>query len=598
MMLPYMTSNVKRERKSISKFGGLNRTVSRGDGELKECINTSGRNYPAMSSSEPRTEPVDTGVNINGADYKNSLYYTGTTVASPKVTKMYYGGKSVTVSTDSTASLASRKRSFASQGDSVLIIPDNKIYNTSDNSIYTVEYSKTVTQSSAYEAARSECNTSSLYNISDYVGEITSAGIVSSKFSTNGYTSYLMTFEEIKAGDIVHLSMDVSPREYDSIDDNYWDYKARMKEGVDLKITSVNKTEYKTSSGEVSRITSVEFGENVLDMGGFSIVVIMSITLSRQMPPLEHVCSLNNRVWGVYDNTIRCSKLGDCSHWYDFTADAYGTLPSSCFSTEVDSNGSFTAIVPYGGSIVAFKENCLHKIYGSDPDSYTLSTLDCKGVKEGCADTVAVLDGTVYYMGIDGVYAYRGGTPELVSKKPDLSAAEAICAGTDGINYYLSVREKGSAVMYIYYPDCKVWHREEISSDTSCMVSAGSKLYSAAGTYLACLRGESGDKAVSWSFAMEFDEDMYNTRSYGRLLINYSLSKDGEFVIKSVCDGDTSLTCISPESNHRENAYSVIPLPFIGCKDFRLEFEGRGDFTLKNITREYVITPEENNNLI
>ena len=455
-----------------------------------------------------------------------------------------------------------------------------------------------VDEEGEFAAAKAECNTASLYDISDYVGEITSSGITSSKFSTNGYTSYLMTFEDIEPGDIVHLTMDVIPRDTTDRDTRYYEYIAKMKAGVDLKIRAVNKTEYKTASGTVKRITSVEFGDNVLDMGGYTTVVIMSVTLSRQMPPLEHICTLNNRVWGVYENTIRCSKLGDCSHWYDFSADLYGTLPSSCFSTEVDSNGHFTAIVPYGGSIVAFKENCLHKIYGSDPDSYTLSTMECKGVREGCADTVVSLGGAVYYVGVDGVYAFSGSMPTLISKKPELSSVDAICAGTDGKNYYLVVKEGGKSVMYVYYPECRVWHKEEISADTTLMTKYENSLYAVSGAELMCMSGEKEHEDVEWSFTLEFNEDMYNTRSYGKLMINYSLGKGGEFIIKSVCDGNTQLTHISPENNKRENAYSVIPLPHIGCKDFRLEFSGKGEFILKNITREYIITPEETHNII
>ena len=87
-------------------------------------------------------------------------------------------------------------------------------------------------------------------------------------------------------------------------------------------------------------------------------------------------------------------------------------------------------------------------------------------------------------------------------------------------------------------------------------------------------------------------------RSYGKLLVNYSLAKDGEFLIKTVCDEATHVTNVSYESNHSKNAYSVIPLPQMGCRDFRIEFEGKGEFLLKNITREYIITPEESSNMI
>lgn len=595
-MLPYMTAKVKKERKSISTFGGINQTVSRGDGELTECNNTSGRRHPALSCRSGRIEVKKTGVNINGIGYKNALFYTGTTEDAPLDTKIYFDSKEALVSTDSTEELANRHRSFAHQGNSVLIIPDGKVYNTTDNSVFTIKYERTNNVDTANELAREEGNTDNAGLYREQIGEITSTGIESNIFYSSNYTIYLMPFEGIRAGDIVNISIDVLVYNQEETDEAYIAYKEKMKKGFDLKVIDVTTNKYNTSKGEVERVTAINFGEGVLDKGGYSSVYIKEITIKRQMADLSYICSLNNRVWGVHENTIRCSKQGDCSQWFDFTADSYGTLPSSCFSTEVDTRGNFTAIVPYGGAVVAFKENCLHKIYGTDPESYTLSTLECNGVKEGCANTVAVLKGVVYYMGIDGVYAYRGGMPTLVSKKLDLTGVEIICANTDGKNYYLVCKEGDISFMYVYYPECQSWHKEQISENTGFMVSSGSKIYSACKENIISLTEEGSSEKINWSFSLEFDEEMYYTRSYGKLLVNYSLAKDGEFVIRSICDGNTHILHISPENNHRENAYSVIPLPQIGCKDFRLEFEGKGDFTLKNITREYVITPEENSN--
>lgn len=593
-MLPYMKSDVKKERKSIEKFGGLNCTVSKKDGELTDCINTSGRYYPALATRERRGSKTDTKTNINGISFKDKLIYTGTPENEPECVYIYHDNKSVEISRSSDTTVP---RKLACNENKILIVPDNKVYDTKDNSIYNIEYSKTTTSTIARETAKTECDTEDLYNITDYIGEITSKGIISSQYSKNGFSSYLMTFENIEIGDVVHLSMNALPKDFTD-DTNYESYIEKMANGVDLKITNLVKTRYKTKQGYVTRITSVEFGENVLDMGGFPVVVIYSITLSRRIPPIEHLCSLNNRVWGVYENTVHCSKLGDCSQWYDYTADAYGTLPGSCFSAQVDSNGEFTAIIPYGGSIVAFKENCLHKIYGSDPNSYTLSTVNCKGVKKGCENTLVALGNALYYMGTDGVYMYTGSLPELISKKPDLAYANALCAGTDGKNYYLSVKEKNSYALYTYYPESKTWHKESTDIPIYMMIHTESKLLGVSGTQIICLIGEEKEENLRWKFSLEFNENMYYTRCYKKILINYHLEPGGEFTVRTVCDGNTHLSHTSAQFNHSPNSYSVISLPLIGCRDFKLTFEGKGGFILKNITREYMITPEETTNII
>lgn len=599
MMLPYMTSNVKKGRKSISGFGGLNITAQKSDGELTDCKNTSGRHYPALSSRLPRGSVTNTGVNINGIGYHSGIIYSGTTDEDKLTTKIYYADKEATLGTDESEDMANRERKFAAQGDNVLIVPDNKTFSTAEGSVYTIEYSKEIDIGIAHEQAKIECDTYILNDPLYDIAELTSQGLKSTLHEQNGFTSYFMTFDDLRVGDVVSMSIQARPIVPSGRDDGYYVYIDKMLAGVELKITDLITTRYKTkNNGYVSHITEICFGENVLDKGGYTDVMVTDITLRRKVPPLEHICSLNNRVWGVYDNTIRCSKLGDCQQWYDFSADAYGTLPSSCFSTEVASEGKFTAIVPYGGGIVGFKENCLHKIYGTDPDSYTLSTVNCKGVKSGCANTVVTIGSAVYYMGVDGVYEYRGGMPNLVSKKCGIQKAQTICAGTDGKNYYLVVRENESDVIYVYYPESRVWHKEELKNGTKYALSAEGKMYIARGTDIECILGESSDENVRWSFVLEFDEDMYNTRSYGKLLVNYSLAKDGEFLIKTVCDEATHVTNVSYESNHSKNAYSVIPLPQMGCRDFRIEFEGKGEFLLKNITREYIITPEESSNMI
>ena len=81
------------------------------------------------------------------------------------------------------------------------------------------------------------------------------------------------------------------------------------------------------------------------------------------------------------------------------------------------SDGPFTGAATCLGSVLFFKENALHKLYGSKPSDFQLSSLRCRGVARNAASSLCVLNETLYYLSPDGVMAWDGSIPTKVSEK-------------------------------------------------------------------------------------------------------------------------------------------------------------------------------------
>ena len=94
------------------------------------------------------------------------------------------------------------------------------------------------------------------------------------------------------------------------------------------------------------------------------------------------------------------------------------------------------------GYALFFKENTLHKLYGSKPSDFQLSSLRCRGVARNAARSLCVLNETLYYLSPDGVMAWDGSIPAKVSAALDAgrlaNVKQAVGGALDG-RYYLHV---------------------------------------------------------------------------------------------------------------------------------------------------------------
>ena len=85
-----------------------------------------------------------------------------------------------------------------------------------------------------------------------------------------------------------------------------------------------------------------------------------------------------------------------------------------------------------------FKEDLIHRVYGSKPANYQVVTMPCPGVQAGCAAGVATVDSTLYYFARRGPMACDGGLPAPVGEALGQMPAAAAVGGAlpDDAFYY------------------------------------------------------------------------------------------------------------------------------------------------------------------
>ena len=144
----------------------------------------------------------------------------------------------------------------------------------------------------------------------------------------------------------------------------------------------------------------------------------------------------------------------------------------------VGSDGPFTGAATCMGYALFFKENTLHKLYGSKPSDFQLSSLRCRGVARNAARSLCVLNETLYYLSPDGVMAWDGSIPAKVSAALDAgrlaNVKQAVGGALDG-RYYLHVSRENEVRLLVYDTERGLWHEEDVCSFE--MASTGGQLY-------------------------------------------------------------------------------------------------------------------------
>ena len=314
------------------------------------------------------------------------------------------------------------------------------------------------------------------------------------------------------------------------------------------------------------------------------------VKAERRVPDLDFVTEQGNRVWGCSrkENSIYACALGDPTNWY-----SYRGIASDSYAVSVGSDGAFTGAASCLSYILFFKENCIHKLYGSKPSDYQMSSVRCRGVAAKAAGSLCVIAETLYYLSPDGVMAWSGSLPAKVSGALDtgkLTAADWAMGGQLDARYYLYLHRRadgdGSGRLLVYDTEKGLWH-EESPAGTE-MVSTGQQLYLWDGSALWAAgsdRETEGEEeanlrfeAVTGDIGMSVPDDKYISRVTLRLdalahtVVTVAVSYDGGA-------WETVGSCAVTQEHQRVN------LPFVPRRHdlMRLKFSGTGQMTLRSM---------------
>lgn len=198
-----------------------------------------------------------------------------------------------------------------------------------------------------------------------------------------------------------------------------------------------------------------------------------TITVERRIPDMDFLVQFNNRVWGCSseNHEIYACKQGDPRNWY-----CYAGVSTDSYAATIGSPGDFTGAAVYMGSVLFFKDDCLHKVFGSMPANFQINEERLRGVKAGCHKSIAQVDEVLYYQSRRGVMAYGAGQPILVSENLGHVRYRNGVAGALNDEYFISMEDEdrpGTWATFVYNARRGAWLRDSAVRYVEMCASAG-----------------------------------------------------------------------------------------------------------------------------
>ena len=328
------------------------------------------------------------------------------------------------------------------------------------------------------------------------------------------------------------------------------------------------------------------------------------ITLKRSVPDMDYVCESDNRIWGCSSekHEIYCCKQGDMTNWYSYL----GTAADS-YAATVGSDGEFTGCTAYGGQVLFFKEDCIHKVYGSYPANYQINTQRCRGVQKGCSESLVLVNEILYYKSREDVCAYDGSTPVSISAALGGERYEKVRAGALGAKYYMHGKNiRTTRYETLVYDSSKgMWHKEDETSLCSMdkfVNLDGSLLYMNDRKVMEITSRdytteEGLETILEWSAETGLIGISYPNNKYiSKICLRLSLPLDSELDVDVMYD-----SCgVWEEAAHMESKYEQsrrdtpsfvtmrsfeIPIFPIRCDHMRIRLRGKGDARVYSISK-------------
>ena len=342
---------------------------------------------------------------------------------------------------------------------------------------------------------------------------------------------------------------------------------------------------------------------NVIEARGDDYIIITGIIdmaakwtgdirVERRIPKMDFVCELDNRLWGCFYgfrdgktlNEIYASALGNPKVW-----SRYRGISTDSYTVSVGSDGAFTGMTSYLGYVLAFKENCIHKVYGTMPSNFQITTTNCRGVQKGSGYSLCAVNEKLFYKSKNDICVYDGSLPSTVSDAFANQTFTEARAGAYGSRYVVSMKDAaGKWGIYTFDTEKGIWHCEDgvhalmfaaldddlvyIDADTKKLMSEGGKH----GT----LEGPVQWEATSGIIGYEYPDQKYLSRFSLRIKMN-----EGD-VCEILVRYDSEGEWISEGAIRGGNVQSFsIPVIPRRCDHMQLRLRGTGDVKIYSIAK-------------
>lgn len=428
---------ISKERYTVDKFYGYNHGLKIGSGEFYDMKNLTSSYFPVLSSRHRRAVFSVMDGDIHGLHSKEKLLYVSGGA-------LYYGDEKV----EGFPTLSDEynfMRRIVSMGAYAVIFPDKLYINTADLSDY-----------GSIDACYST-DKQVLYTMCELSGE--------------EYSDYTVgeTAPEEPAGGDMWLDTSDSPhilkKYYD--ESSMWVSVSTTYVKISAPGIGANFAEYDcvTISGSVIEDFNTDMivwgcEDNYIIVAGLideAIGQIGDFEVNRKCPDMDYVCTGENRIWGCNSelNEIYCCKLGDFKNWR-----CYMGLSSDSYTVSVGSDGDFTGAIRYGSYTLFFKENCIHKVYGTNPP-FEIATSYVRGVQKGSDRSLCVVNETLFYKSPTGICAYEGGAPVTISDGFGTMCYDNAVGGSFRDKYYICLKTRTKGELFVYDLNRGLWHKED-----------------------------------------------------------------------------------------------------------------------------------------
>ena len=562
------------ERVVTDVFAGYRRKARIGDGEFYNTKNLTSAYYPLLGNRKKRAR-VRTMTAPGGVLAKEKLAFAedGT---------LWYDGKKTAVT-----GLAPGRKQLVSMGAVIVIFPDKVYYNTADPADH-----------GSLEA------------------EYRSAGAVEYALCREDGTPY--------PAPAISETSPVSP-----VDGMYWidaskglrvlrQWSAAMSEWTEIPTVYTRlrfiaegevKNLFRKNDGVSIRGAAVESvnGDHVIcaiggGEGEHDYIVVTGILdsavtqtqgtvyIERRTPEMDFVIECKNRLWGcrygLTDgknlNEIYCCALGDFKNWRQYTG-----VSTDSWTASVGSDGPWTGAVNFQGYPMFFKENRIHRVTVSSVGAHQVTETVCRGVQEGCAGSLQVVNETLIYKSRADICAYQGSFPESISDALGDERYYDAAAGVLGERYYISMRDaEGKWNLFVYDIRRNLWMRED-ELHALGFASLGDELYCLTEDALFAMAGSVGtpEPYVSWEAETGMLYYQYPDRKYlSRFNLRLYMEEGAQLDVYLMYDSNGEWV---RQGRVKMKGTRTVTLPVRPrrCDHMRMKLVGKGEVRLYSIAK-------------
>ncbi len=535
--------NIRKRKQTITMFRGINQSINTSMSkvstnnsslfmEFQDTRNVTNEDYPAIRTRKKRLYSGKANVMYGNSIISNILCCEYGVIRVENNGYLYIGDEGVYelfTKTDNSA-----RRTLTWFGNSIVVMPDKLILTpeyTEDGFVFNTEHIENI-----YEG---ECASGRLYNdlpsilkipyntsIEPRNVYIQNFGVEINKTENqknNGgeHAAFQEFFNNLELGDVIEDTHTDPSTLYMVTEIKSGDEYSEYFNNRVLTLTILYKTYTKIQCAGIGegfnaddwvRISGIENYNNlnssfkIIECDADYIVINYElehsikyegvVKVERVMPcDMDYLICCDNRLWGCSseNNRIYASRLGDGTNW-----EAYGDgISTDSYWVDISSEGDFTGITVSSNSIYFFKENCIHRIYGTKPKNFSLTTYKDMGIQKGSENSVVWIKDRLFYLSPVGVCVYSpGGEPTLISKDAfgHNKYVQGV-GGKHGSKYYISAINQSSeeSELYVYDTDNGLWLKEDSERFLSCASYNNILYFENKFGYIGCIDGSEGN---------------------------------------------------------------------------------------------------------